>query len=57
MIIKVDFIGRIFFRFVVINRVGFNESEFIVLNVVDGLYEIFYFGIYVWNNDFLVCFN
>ncbi|XP_052712082.1 receptor-type tyrosine-protein phosphatase eta-like isoform X2 [Crassostrea angulata] len=36
VITKVDFIGRTSFRLVVTNRVGFNQSEPIVLNVVDG---------------------
>lgn len=59
VITKVDLIDRTSFRLVVTNRVGSNQSESIVLNVVDGLYEIFYLGIiHVWNNDsFSVCFK
>lgn len=38
VITKVDLIDRTSFRLVVTNKVGFNKSESIILNVVDGLY-------------------
>lgn len=48
---SVDFIDGTSFRLMVTNGVGFTQSEYITLNVVDGLYKIFYFGKHVWNND------
>lgn len=45
-ITKVDFIDRTSFRLMVTNGVGFTPSENITLVVVDGLYKIFFFGLY-----------
>lgn len=39
VITKVDLIDRTSFRLEVTNGVGFNQSEAITLNVVDGLYK------------------
>lgn len=45
---KVDFIDKVFFRFIVSNGVGIIESEVVDFNVIDGMYIIGFFYVEVY---------